>query len=116
MDVQLINLLLLVSMAGVCWKSAPVFLLWWRARRDGSTIGILAVWVLYFRNLPVETILDAHVTAHRAGVAVDLGEMVAHARAGGDSLAVVRAYIEIVRAGTEIDFSRVCELELEFED
>lgn len=116
MDLQLIKFLLLISIGGAVWKSAPIFVLWWRAKRAGARLGMLKVWILYFRNLPVETILDAHVVANRAGIAIDMSEMVEHLQAGGDLLAVVRAYVETVREGTEIAFSRVCELELELEE
>lgn len=68
---------------------------------------------MYFQNLPLEAVVDAHVAAARAGIAIDLREIAAHALAGGDIRAVVYAYIETLRAGTEIDFRRVCEIELE---
>ena len=67
---------------------------------------------MYFQNLPLDEVIDAHAAAARAKVEIDLQEIVAHAVAGGDIRAVVYAYIETLRAGTEIDFRRVCEIEL----
>lgn len=116
MNPQLITLLLALSAACVCWKSAPVFAAWHRARRSAAPIGLLTVWVMFFRNVPLDAVVDAHVSARKAGVAIHLREMIAHARAGGDVRAVVYAYIETLRAGTLIDFTRVCEIELDGEE
>lgn len=113
MDSQLISLLLALSIFGVVWKSTPVFSAWWRSRRGGAPLGLLTVWVIFFRNLPLDAVVDAHLSARAAGVPIALGEIVAHARAGGDIRTAVHAYVETRRAGTEVDFCHVCELELE---
>ncbi len=112
MDSQFLLFLLVVSLSCVAWKSGPVFVFWMRARKSGAPISLWRIWRMYFQNLPLEAVVDAHAAARRANVEIDLKEIAAHAIAGGDVRAVVYAYVETLRAGTEIDFQRVCELEL----
>lgn len=113
MDTHLLYLLLGLSAASVCWKSRPVFSAWLRARKSAAPISFLAIWSIYLRNVHLDAVVDAHLSAHKAGVPVPLSELVAHARAGGDIRAVVVAYIETLRAGSRIEFARVCQIELE---
>lgn len=112
MDPKFFLFLLSLSLVGVLWKSGPVLAVWMHARSSGAAVSFFKLWRMFFRNVPLRPVMDAHVAAVEAGVEVDLDELVAHALAGGDTRAVVIAYVETLRAGTEIDFSRVCELEL----
>lgn len=113
MDQELIHILLAVSAGFVLWNASPVFVCWARARRSGAPIGLLTLWGMYLRNVPLDDVISAYVSARKAGVPVGLPDLASHARAGGDVRAVVYAYVETVRAGTRIDFTRVCEIELE---
>ncbi len=113
MDSQLLGLFLVIAIIGVCWKAGPVFGLWWRTRQAGAPVGLLRTWVLYFRNVPVDDVFEAYAECRQAGADVPLSEIVAHARAGGDPRVAMRAYLDTVATGTEIEFPRVCELEIE---
>lgn len=113
MDWPLIYLLLAVSTIGVCWKAGPVFACWFRARNSAAPIGILSLWSMYFRNVPLEAVVDAYVSARKARVRVRLADLALHARAGGDVRAAVYAYVETLRGGSRVEFARVCELELD---
>lgn len=112
MDSQLYLFLLLVSAGVVIWKSGPVVASWVHARRSGAPVPLWRLWRMFFCNVPLQAVMDAHISAVRAGVEIDLNELAAHALAGGDTRAVVYAYIETLRAGTAVEFAHVCELEL----
>lgn len=112
MDSQFLSFLFFVAAAGVCCKSLPVFAAWLRARRAKAPLRLLTLWGVYLRNVPLDPLVDASICARRAGVRICLREMISHAQAGGDLRAVVRAYIETLRGGSSIDFTRVCEIEL----
>lgn len=113
MDSHLIYVLLGVSGIGVCWKAVPIVSCWVQARRARLPIRILTLWGLYFCNVPTKDLVAAYATAREAGVSIPLSDLTEHARAGGDVRAVVHAYVETLRAGSRIDFSRICEIELE---
>lgn len=68
---------------------------------------------MYFQNLPLQSVVDACATARAAGVDIELDEIVGHAQTGGDICSVVHAYIEMLRAGSHVDFLRVCEIDSE---
>jgi uncharacterized protein YqfA (UPF0365 family) len=112
MDPTFLLFLLITALAGVVWKSRPVFSNWLHVRRCGVALSFFRICRMFFSNVPLKPVLDAHVAAVRAGVSIDLDEIIAHAMAGGDTRAVVYAFVETRRAGTAIDFADVCELEL----
>lgn len=112
MDPQFPLFLLLIAAGIIGFKTRPVVGAWRRAKEAGAPVSLLSFWVMYFRNVPLDALVDAHIHARRAGVAIPLDDLQRHALAGGDILAVVRAYVETLEAGTEIDFARVCEIEL----
>lgn len=113
MDPQLIAFMAAFSAACLCWKAAPVFVCWARVRSGGAPVGILRLWWLYFRNVPLEAVSEAYLVACNAGVSVRLADLAAHALVGGDVREAVSAYVETLRAGSRIEFSRVCEIDLE---
>jgi uncharacterized protein YqfA (UPF0365 family) len=115
MDSQLIYLLVGVAAAGCCWKAGPILGFWSRARRSGAPIRFSTLCWLDFCNIPVDDLVTAYAWAREAGVSIPLSQLADHARAGGDVRAVVYAYVETLQAGGRIDFSRVCEIELEEE-
>jgi uncharacterized protein YqfA (UPF0365 family) len=112
MSSQFLLFLLFIVVAVIAWKSGPVVALWLQARRAGAPLSLLWIWRLYFRNVPLQSVVRAHIMAVEAGVDVPLTDLTSHALAGGDSRVAMQAYIETIRAGTPIDFSHVCELEL----
>lgn len=112
MDPQFFLFLLLVSAGVVVWKSGPVIASWMRARRSGAPLPLWRLWRMFFCNVPLQAVTDAHIFAVQAGVDIELNDLVAHALAGGDTRAAVYAYIETRRAGTAVEFAHVCDIEL----
>lgn len=111
MDSQFLLFLFALAVAGVASKAAPVVIVWIQARRSGGRVSLLRAWGLFFANVPLKPVLQAHAAAARAGIEIDVCDMAAHALAGGDVRVVVQAYVESLRAGLPIEFRDVCELE-----
>jgi uncharacterized protein YqfA (UPF0365 family) len=101
-----------IAAAGVAWRATPVLKAWVQSRRLGAAVPFFRILRLFFKNVPLDQVMEAHAAAVRAGVRVELNALAAHALAGGDTRAVVCAYVETLRAGTQVDFAYVCELEL----
>jgi uncharacterized protein YqfA (UPF0365 family) len=88
------------------------FNLWLRAKVSGAPVGILQLVAMWLRKVPNELIVDARITAVKAGITMTTDALEAHYLAGGDVNSVVLALIAADKAGIDLNYDRACAIDL----
>jgi len=86
--------------------------LWVRAWLSGAPIGFLTPILMRLRTIPASVIVNARITAVRAGMGISTEELETHYLAGGNVNEVVRALIAAKKAGITLDFNKCCAIDL----
>ena len=88
------------------------FGLWLRALTSGAPVGIPTLIAMRLRGIPNSLIVNARITAVRAGIEVTTAQLETHFLAGGSVDQVIRALIAADKAGIKLDFNRCCAIDL----
>jgi uncharacterized protein YqfA (UPF0365 family) len=88
------------------------FGLWLRALTSGAPVGIPTLIAMRLRGIPNSLIVNARITAVRAGIEVSTAQLETHYLAGGSVDQVIRALIAADKAGIKLDFNRCCAIDL----
>jgi len=88
------------------------FGLWLRALTSGAPVGIPTLIAMRLRGIPNSLIVNARITAVRAGIDVTTAQLETHFLAGGNVDQVIRALIAADKAGIKLDFNRCCAIDL----
>jgi uncharacterized protein YqfA (UPF0365 family) len=86
--------------------------LWIAAKASGAGVSMLALIAMRLRRVPPEQIVNARISAVKAGLSVSVDMLEAHFLAGGRVDAVVNALISAEKAGIDLDFSRAAAIDL----
>lgn len=110
------SIILLVAVAAVGLVFAVVLInffgLWLRALTSGAPVGIPTLIAMRLRGIPNSLIVNARITAVRAGIEVSTAQLETHFLAGGSVDQVIRALIAADKAGIKLDFNRCCAIDL----
>ena len=101
--------LFLLIMLGLVFS---VFSVWVRALFNGAPVSMRKLWALKFASIPYSLIVDARITALRAGIPVTADQVASHYQAGGNVVATVQALIAAQKAGIQLDWDRACAIDL----
>ncbi len=83
-----------------------------RAWASGSYVGFPTLIAMSLRSVPVAKIVDARITAHKAGLRLTTDELEAHYLAEGNVEQTVQALIAADKAKITLDFRRACAIDL----
>lgn len=86
--------------------------LWLRAWTSGAPVAIMTLVAMRFRSIPSSLIVNARITAVRAGINIGTQQLETHYLAGGNVIEVVRALIAADKAGLQLDFNQACAIDL----
>jgi len=86
--------------------------IWVRAKVANASVGMLTMLAMRLRRVPVSPIVDARITALKAGLEISTGPLEAHYLAGGNVQQVILALIAADKAGIVLDFNRACAIDL----
>ncbi len=86
--------------------------IWIRARVANAPVGLLTMVAMRLRGVPVAPIVDARITALKAGIDTATDPLEAHYLAGGNVQQVILALIAAKKAGIALDFDRACAIDL----
>ncbi len=86
--------------------------LYLQAMSSGCHIKVLDFVGMYLRRVPARVIVDAMVTATKAGSPVDLEKLQAHVLARGNIRVVIQALVAASRAGIDLSFERATAIDL----
>ncbi len=83
-----------------------------KALFNGAPVPMTKLLALKFAGIPFDLIVDARITAVRAGIALDADEIASHFQAGGNVVPTVQAIIAAQKAGIELNWNRACAIDL----
>ena len=92
------------------------FGLWIQARAAGAPVSFLNLVLMKFRKVHPATIVNARITAVKAGINIATDPLEAHYLAGGDVNNVVLALIAADKAGINLTYDRACAIDLATKD
>jgi uncharacterized protein YqfA (UPF0365 family) len=80
---------------------------------SGAPVGLLnLVFMRYLRKLPYNLIVDARITAVKAGIDVGIDNLETHYMAGGDIMQTTLALINAQKAGLPLDWDQATVIDL----
>tara|TARA_B100001248_G_scaffold262738_1_gene262100 strand:+ start:17837 stop:18838 length:1002 start_codon:yes stop_codon:yes gene_type:complete len=88
------------------------FSVWLRALLAGAPVGIPTLIAMRLRGVPYTLIVDARITAVKAGIELTTDDLEAHYLAEGNLIQAVQALIAAQKAGIALDFPRACAIDL----
>lgn len=100
-----IGLILLVVVGGLIGA-------WVKALFNGASVPMGKLVGLKFAGIPFGLIVDARITAVRAGIPVSADLIASHFQAGGNVVPTVQAIIAAKKAGIALDWDRACAIDL----
>ena len=91
---------------------ATFFMTWLRAKLSGATVGFPTLIAMRLRRVPASLIVDARITAVKAGIEVSANDLEAHYLAEGNVIQTVQAIIAADKANISLDWQRACAIDL----
>jgi uncharacterized protein YqfA (UPF0365 family) len=83
-----------------------------KALFNQAPVPISKLLAMKFAGIPFGLIVDARITAVRAGIALSADEVASHFQAGGNVVPTVQAIIAAQKAGIELNWNRACAIDL----
>ena len=110
-QVGAVALLLLIVLVLILVISA-FFMTWLRAFLAGAYVGFPTLIAMRLRGVPASLIVDARITAVKAGISISANELEAHYLAEGNVIQTVQAIIAADKANIGLDWQRACAIDL----
>ncbi len=86
--------------------------IWIRAKVADAPVGIVTMIAMRLRGVPVSQIVDARITATKAGLLLETDPIEAHYLSGGDVNNCILSLIAAHKAGISLDWNRTCAIDL----
>jgi len=113
MNPQLIIIIVasVIGLALLMWCAA-FFFVWLRALLAKAPVNPVTLIAMRLRQVPYSLVVDARITATKAGIPLSIDDLEAHYLAGGNMIPTVHAIIAARKAGIELDWQRACAIDL----
>ena len=85
---------------------------WLKAKLNGAPVGFANLLGMRLGGVPYNLVVDARITAVKAGIELSTDTIAAHFLAGGNVVPTIQALIAARRAGIELDWDRACAIDL----
>src|SRR5688500_5001473 len=109
-------LVIWVPVAIVAFIFAAVFLsffgTWLKARLNGAPVSVLNLLGMRLGGVPYGLVVDARITAVKAGIPLETDKIAAHYLAGGNVVPTVQALVAAQKAGIALNWDRACAIDL----
>jgi uncharacterized protein YqfA (UPF0365 family) len=113
MDFRLIGIIvavvILLIILGIFFSFLSV---WLRARLAGAKVSLPTLVAMRLRQVPYGLVVDARITARKAGIDISVDDVEAHYLAGGNVIPTVQALIAAQKAGIVLNWQRACAIDL----
>lgn len=110
--VKVLSIVGLVVLAGVAILILAFFKVWLKAWLSGAPVGIPTLLAMRLRGNPYSLIVDARITAAKAGMDLAVENFEQHYMAGGDVIQTTMGLINAMKAGIELPWDRACAIDL----
>ena len=101
-----------VVILAILYAVGSVFGLWFQALTSNAQVGLLQLFMMRFRKVNATIIVNARITAKKAGIDITSDKLEAHFMAGGHVMRVVSALIAAHKANIQLSFDRACAIDL----
>jgi len=88
------------------------FSTWLKAMLNGAPVSMLNLLGMRLGGVPYNLVVEARITAVKAGIALTTDKISAHYLAGGNVVPTVQAIIAAQKAGIELGWDRACAIDL----
>ena len=88
------------------------FSTWLKAWLNGAPVSMMNLLGMKLGGVPYNLVVDARITAVKAGIAITTDKISAHYLAGGNVVPTVQAIIAAQKAGISLDWDRACAIDL----
>jgi uncharacterized protein YqfA (UPF0365 family) len=88
------------------------FSVWLRAWLAGAYVAFTDLIAMRLRRVPYGMVVDARITAKKAGIDIPVNDIEAHFLAGGNVIPTIQALIAAQKAGITLDWNRACAIDL----
>src|SRR3954468_3563101 len=109
-------LIILVPVGVVIFIVAAVFVsffgTWLKARLNGAPVSVLNLLGMRLGGVPYSLVVDARITAVKAGIPLETDKVAAHYLAGGNVVPTVQALVAAQKAGIALNWDRACAIDL----
>jgi uncharacterized protein YqfA (UPF0365 family) len=109
-------LIVLVPVAIVAFVIFAVFIsfigTWLKARLNGAPVSILNLLGMRLGGVPYGLVVEARITAVKAGIPLEADKVAAHYLAGGNVVPTVQALVAAQKAGIQLNWDRACAIDL----
>ncbi len=114
MSIPVLGVVIVVAIVGLIFFAIVFSLVgaWVKAMFNGAPVPLSKLVALKFASIPYNLIVDARITAVRAGIALDADQIASHFQAGGNVVPTVQALIAAQKAGIELGWDRACAIDL----
>jgi uncharacterized protein YqfA (UPF0365 family) len=85
---------------------------WVKALFNGAPVPLSKLVALKFASIPYGLIVDARITAVRAGISLTADQIASHYQAGGNVVPTVQALIAAQKAGIALNWDKACAIDL----
>lgn len=85
---------------------------WLKAKLNGAPVGFANLLGMRLGGVPYNLVVDARITAVKAGIEISTDTISAHFLAGGNVVPTIQALIAARKAGIELDWNRACAIDL----
>jgi len=107
--ISVIGIIAVLIIAGIFLS---FFTVWLRAWLAGAWVNPLNLVAMRLRQVPYGLVVDARITARKAGIDISIDEIEAHYLAGGNVVPTVQAIIAAQKAGILLNWQRACAIDL----
>ncbi|WP_269542852.1 flotillin-like protein FloA [Cerasicoccus fimbriatus] len=97
---------------GMLFLVASFFMTFLRSYLSGATVGIPTLVAMRLRGVPYKLIVEARITAVKAGISIESDLLEAHYLAEGNVIQTVQAIIAADKAGITLTWERACAIDL----
>ena len=107
----ILGIILIVLFLGVFLILWSFFNVWFRAYLAGAPVNMLTLVAMRLRSVPYSMIVDARITAVKAGIAINISQFETHYLAGGEVIQTTQVLINAKKAGLELSWDAACAIE-----
>jgi uncharacterized protein YqfA (UPF0365 family) len=111
-EIGLVGIVILVIVALILVLYLIPIPLWIAAWASGAYVGLLTLIGMRLRRVPPSTVVNARISAVKAGLEISINDLEAHYLAGGDVVRVVNALISADKANIDMPFKRAAAIDL----
>jgi uncharacterized protein YqfA (UPF0365 family) len=111
-EIGFVGIVILVIVALILVLYLIPIPLWIAAWASGAYVGLLTLIGMRLRRVPPSTVVNARISAVKAGLEISINDLEAHYLAGGNVVRVVNALISADKANIEMPFKRAAAIDL----